>query len=157
MLRVSVLLVSVQLVSGLQSPLLVTRGVRSRGSAPVAVEPAAWSEWSLQNVGALDGSVLAVIAGGIYALSSGGDEAEALIEEAEVLTERVADAEREVRESAESSPCNGPSMEAIEALEAADAAVASTNDAVGYRRDPNELPGLSLPNLFRRSGRKSGS
>ena len=44
----------------------------SRLPVPRAVEPAAWTEWSLRDVGFLDGTVLALAAGGIFAVSSRG-------------------------------------------------------------------------------------
>ena len=96
-----------------------------------ALEPASWAEWSLRDVGLLDGAALAVALGSAYLLSSAQPDTatDAAVREAE---ERVADSVR-------NSPCNGPSIEAIEALEAADAAAAAAGSSSG---DPNELPGL---------------
>ena len=98
-----------------------------------ALEPSAWSEWSLRDVGLLDGGALSVVLGAGYLLSSQPDTSDAAVREAE---QRVID-------SVENSPCNGPSIEALEALEAADAKAAAG--------DPNELPGL-FAQLRRRSG-----
>ena len=91
-----------------------------------ALEPASWAEWSLRDVGLLDGTALSLALGSAYLLSSTQPDnaSDAAVREAE---QRVADSVR-------NSPCNGPSIEAIEALEAADHAAASG--------DPNELPGL---------------
>eukprot|EP00966_Prymnesium_polylepis_P065521 1520521-Prymnesium_polylepis.1 len=119
----------------------------ARASLPLALEqPTAWAEWSLQSVGVLDGSVLALVAAGVFAVSARSDEGESTDSIA-----AVAEAEEALRRSVENSPCNGPSIEALEALESADAEVAAASSASSaYKRDPNELPGLGQ--LFR--GRK---
>ena len=96
-----------------------------------ALEPASWAEWSLRDVGLLDGAALSLALGSAYLLSSTQPDtaSDAAVREAE---QRVADSVR-------NSPCNGPSIEAIEALEAADQATAATRSSSS---DPNELPGL---------------
>lgn len=57
------------------SPTLRARTYLS--SAAMMVEPGqAWSEWSLQQVGVLDGAVLALVSGGVYALTTRGSDEE---------------------------------------------------------------------------------
>ena len=88
-----------------------------------AFEPASWAEWSLRDVGLLDGTALSLALGSAYLLSSTQPDnaSDAAVREAE---QRLADSVR-------NSPCNGPSIEAIEAL-----------DHAAASGDPNELPGL---------------
>ena len=130
-------------------PLTPTRHAHVRARPPAALEPATWAEWSLQDVGVLDGAALALVAAGVWRLGAPDDEA----------ADEVAEAEAALRESVLNSPCNGPSIEALEQLEAADAKAARRRP----RSDPNELPGLfarrrrsepsmaaELPGLFAR-------
>ena len=104
-----------------------------------ALEPASWAEWSLRDVGLLDGAALAVALGSAYLLSSAQPDS--------ATDAAVREAEESVAHSVRNSPCNGPSVEAIEALEAADAAAAAAGSSSG---DPNELPGL-FAQLHRRN------
>ena len=96
-----------------------------------ALEPASWVEWSLRDVGLLDGAALSLALGSAYLLSSTQPDA--------AIDAAVREAEQRVADSVRNSPCNGPSIEAIEALEAADHAAAAARSSSG---DPNELPGL---------------
>ena len=98
-----------------------------------ALEPASWAEWSLRDVGFLDGAALSLALGSAYLLSSTQPDG--------AIDAAVREAEQRVADSVQNSPCNGPSIEAIEALEAADhvAAAAAARSSSG---DPNELPGL---------------
>ena len=112
-------------------PLMPTASLARRGHLQRlhCLEPTAWSEWSLRDVGLLDGAALTLVLGSAYLLSSTQPDTDVAVREAE---QRVADSVR-------SSPCNGPSIDAIEGLEAADCAAAAASSSSG---DPNELPGL---------------
>ena len=113
-------------------PLAPTLQGHIRAPPPAALEPAAWSEWSLQDVGVLDGAALALVAAGVWRLAASDEEAD------DDMAAAVSEAEDALRESVLNSPCNGPSIELLEALEAADAKAAQRKP----RSDPNELPGL---------------
>jgi len=43
-----------------------------QSAVPVALEPSSWAEWTLQDVGLLDGAVFGLVAGGLYVASSRG-------------------------------------------------------------------------------------
>ena len=44
--------------------------VHKRNNVPAALEPSSWAEWTLKDVGLLDGAVFGLVAGGLYVASS---------------------------------------------------------------------------------------